>query len=154
MRRSGIETRLGRRLADCGGRRISIGAAILAAALLAGGVHAEESAVAKIAVSASPAASSLGERLVEGVMDFRGRKYLLTLQGISGPASSVASVFGLRRARDIVGPYTPAANGFRNPSGVTIRFDPPLAIREGPLQIELASRIYPKVSTGQGNDLE
>ena len=87
-------------------------------------------------------------------MDFRGQKYLLTLQGISGPASSVASVFGLRRARDIAGPYTATANGFRNPSGVTIRFDPPVKIGAGALRIDLASRIYPKVSTGQGNDLE
>lgn len=87
-------------------------------------------------------------------MDFRGSKYLLTLHGTSGPVSSVGLVFGLQRARDIVGPYTPAADGLRNLSGVTIRFDPPLTIREGTLQIELASRIYPKVSTGQGGGSE
>ncbi len=83
-------------------------------------------------------------------MDFRGGKYLLSLQGISGPASSVGSVFGLRRARDIEGPYTQTPDGWRNQSGVTIKFDPPLAIREGQLRIDLASRIYPKASTGQG----
>jgi len=127
--------------------------AIVLASALVGGASPEESAVAKIAVSASPAASYFGQ-LIEGVMDFRGRKYLLTLQGTSGAVSSVGSVFGLRRARDIVGHYTPAADGLRNPAGVTIRFDPPLVIRNGPLQIDLASRIYPKVSTGQGNDLE
>src|SRR5215468_9456578 len=118
--------------------------AIVVAAILSGGAHAEESAVAKVTISASPAASYFGERLIEGVMDYRGHKYLLTLQGISGPASSVASVFGLRRARDIAGTYTPTADGLRNPSGVTMRFDPPLAIGEGQLRVELASRIYPK----------
>ena len=87
-------------------------------------------------------------------MDFRGRKYLLTLQGVSGRVSSVASVFRLRRARDIAGPYTPTAEGLRNPAGVTLRFDPPISISGAALRIELASRIYPKVSTGQGNDLE
>ncbi len=128
--------------------------AILVAWILAGGAHAEQSAVAKIAVSASPAASYFGERLIEGVMEFRGRKYLLTLQGVSGSAASVGSVFGLRRAQDIVGPYTSTADGLRNESGVTIRFDPPLEIHRGPLHIELAARIYPKASTGQGGDLE
>jgi hypothetical protein len=128
--------------------------AILIASIVAAGATAQESAVAKITISASPSGWYFGERPVEGVMDFQGRKYLLTLQGISGPASSVASVFGLRRARDIEGPYTQAAEGLRNRSGVSIRFDPPLSIGEGPLKISIASRLYPKVSTGQGNDLE
>lgn len=132
---------------------VAVGA-IFAASILAALAHAEESAVAKIAVSASPAASYFGERLVEGVMEFRGRRYLLTLQGVSGSASSVGSVFGLRRARDIVGPYKPAEDGLQNESGVTIRFDPPLEIRGSALQIELAARIYPKASTGQGGDFE
>ena len=136
------------------GRRRSVALVILMAAILAAGARAEESAVATIAISASPAGSYFGERLVEGVLDFRGHKYLLRLQGVSGAASSVASVFGLRRARDIEGPYTQTADGLRNPSGVSIRFDPPISIGAGPLKIELASRIYPKVSTGQGNDLE
>ena len=87
-------------------------------------------------------------------MDFRGQKYLLTLHGISGSAASVGLVFGLRRARDIVGPYTPTTDGLRNLSGVTIRFDPPLEIPGGTLQIELVSRIYPKASTGQGGGFE
>jgi hypothetical protein len=128
--------------------------AILVASILAGDTRAEEAAVAKIAVSASPAASYFGEQLVEGVMEFRGSKYLLTLQGPSGSVSSVGSVFGLRRARDIVGRYAATADGLRNESGVTIRFDPPLEIHGGRLRIELAGRIYPKASTGQGGELE
>ncbi len=146
----GMLTHFARRPASCGGRWTWAATAVLAASILVGGVRADESAVAKIAVSASPAASYFGDRLIEGVMDFRGEKYLLTLQGISGSASSVGSVFGLRRARDIEGPYTQTPDGWRNQSGVTIKFDPPLAIREGQLRIDLASRIYPKASTGQG----
>jgi hypothetical protein len=132
----------------------TVGMAIVCASIVGRAAHAEESVVAKITVSASLAASYFGEQPIEGLMDFRGRKYLLTLDGPCGPVSSVGSVFGLRRARDIVGPYTLAADGFRNPAGVTIRFDPPLALRDASLKIELASLIYPKVSTGQGNDLE
>jgi hypothetical protein len=127
--------------------------ALVEASSFAGQARGEESAAAKIAVSASPAASHFGERLVEGVMEFRGRRYLLTLQGVSGSASSVGSVYGLRRAQDIVGPYSSMADGLRNQSGVTIRFDPPLEIRE-PLQIQLAARIYPKASMGQGGDID
>ena len=136
-------------------RRRSPGIAVFVVLTLTGATGAEESPVATLAVSASPAASYVGERPIEGVMHFRGRKYLLTLRGVAGPASSVGSVFGLVRARDIAGPYTPADGGLRNPAGVTIRLDPPLEIvRDGRLQIDVASRIYPKVSTGQGNDLE
>jgi hypothetical protein len=142
------------RWVGAGGRRQSAGVAFLIASLLTPGANAQGSAVAKIAISASPTGTYFGERPVEGVMDFRGSKYLLTLQGISGSASSIASVFGLRRARDIEGPYTQTADGLHNPSGVRIRFDPPVSIGEGPLKISLASRLYPKVSTGQGNDLE
>ncbi len=87
-------------------------------------------------------------------MRFRGSKYLLTLHGISGSASSVGSVFGLRRPRDIVGPYTSTADGMQNESGVTIRFEPPLETRGRTLRIELSSRVYPKASTGQGGDVE
>jgi hypothetical protein len=144
----------GNRFARHEGRWVSALVAIVVASLVAASANGEESAVAKIAVSSSPAASYFGEELVEGVMDFRGRKYLLTLQGPSGAVSSVGSVYGLHRARDVVGPYTPTADGLRNPSGVTIRFDPPLVIREGSLRIDIASRIYPKVSTGQGGEVE
>jgi len=78
----------------------------------------------------------------------------LTLHGVSGPASSVGSVFGLRRPRDIVGPYTSTADGMRNESGITIRFEPPLETRGRTLRIELSSRVYPKASTGQRGDVE
>src|SRR5262245_32949765 len=154
MRDPWIVASFGCRLAGRGGRLASVALAILVASILAAGARAEDSAVAKIAVSTSPAASYFGEELIEGVMDFRGRKYLLTLKGPSGAVSSVGSVFGLRRARDIVGLYTPVADGLRNPAGVTIRFDPPLVIRDGPLHIQLASLIYPKVSTGQGGNFD
>lgn len=151
---SAVVARLGRAFARSGAGVTAAAMAMVVVSMLTGGVHGDESAAAKITISASPAASYFGERPVEGVMEFRGHKYLLTLRGISGPASSLASVFGLRRARDIVGPYTAAADGWRNSAGVTVRFDPPLAVREGSLRIELASRIYPKVSIGQGNDAE
>jgi uncharacterized protein (DUF58 family) len=128
--------------------------ALLAASITARAALAEEFPVARIAVSASPPASYFGERIVEGVMEFRGRKYLLTFHGVGGSAASVGSVFGLRRPQDVVGPYTSTAKGWGNESGVTIRFDPPLEIRDGSLRIRLASRIYPKSSTGQGGNVE
>jgi hypothetical protein len=137
-----------------GGRRAAVAIAILLALILPGTIHAEETASAKITVSASPAGSYFGDRLIEGVMEFQGKKYLLTLLGTSGSAASVGSVFGLHRVRDIIGHYTATAGGLRNESGVTIRFDPPLAISGSPLHINFASRIYPKASTGQGSDLE
>lgn len=110
--------------------------------------------VAKIAVSSSPAGSTLGLHLVEGVMTFRGRTYLLTLRGTAGAASAVGSVSNLVRARDIEGVYRLADGELRNEAGVRLRFDPPPALQAGQLQIEIASRIYPKVSTGQGNSVE
>ena len=128
--------------------------ALLLASIVAGGTGGEESPVATLTVSASLSESYLEERLVEGVMQFRGSKYLLTLHGVSGSASSLGSVFGLRRPRDIVGPYTSTAEGMRNESGVTIRFEPPLEIRGRTLRIELSSRVYPRASTGQGGDVE
>jgi hypothetical protein len=127
---------------------------IFLALIIAGGARSEESPVATVAVSASLADSYIDERVVEGVMQFRGSKYLLKLHGVSGSASSVGSVFGLRRPRDIVGPYTSTVDGMRNESGVTIRFEPPLEIRGRTLHIELSSRLYPKASTGQGGDVE
>jgi hypothetical protein len=128
--------------------------AVLFASIIAGGARGEESPVATVTISGSLSDSYLEERLIEGVMRFRGSKYLLTLHGISGSASSVGSVFGLRRPRDIVGPYTSTADGMRNESGVTIRFEPPLETRGRTLRIELSSRVYPKASTGQGGDVE
>jgi hypothetical protein len=128
--------------------------AILLASIVAEVARGKESPVATVTVSASLADSYLEERLVEGVLQFRGSKYLLTLHGVSGSVSSAGSVFGLRRPRDIVGPYTSTADGLRNESGVTIRFDPPLETGGRTLGIELSSRVHPKVSTGQGGDIE
>ena len=128
--------------------------AVLLASTLTGTAAAQQPVVATIRVTASPAGSSLGAKLVQGVLELRGARYLLTLRGVSGPASSVGSVVGLVRPRDIEGPYTATPEGLRNESGVTIRFEPPLEIRNGRLEIAVESRIYPKVSTGQGSDTE
>ena len=135
--------------------RLSVAAVtLLFASIITGGARVEESPVATVTVSASLSDSYIEERLVEGVLQFRGRKYLLTLHGISGSASSVGSVFGLRRPRDIVGPFTSTAEGMQNESGVTIRFVPPLETRGRTLRIELSSRVHPKASTGQGANSE
>src|SRR5215468_11632255 len=113
MRCSGVVAYLGNHLTDYRTRRLAAALAFVAASIVVADVHADETVVAKIVVSASPAASYFGERLIEGAMDFNGRKYLLTLQGVAGNVSSVASVYGLRRARDIAGPYTPTTDGLR-----------------------------------------
>jgi hypothetical protein len=127
---------------------------LLIAGLVAARSRAADQPVGTIAVAASPLVTPLAERRVEGVLSFRGRRYLLDLRGVSGPGSSEGAVYGLRRARDIVGPYIATAEGWRNESGTTIRFDPPLALDGSPLRIELESRIYPKASLGQGSELE
>jgi hypothetical protein len=114
----------------------------------------EQAPVAKITVSSSPAASTLGVRLVEGVMTFRGHTYLLTLRGVAATTSTVGSVSNLVRARDIEGVYRLADGELRNDASVRLRFDPPLALEAGQVEIQIASRIYPKVSTGQGNSVE
>ena len=132
-----------------GGWRSWITIAMLTVVIQAAGVCAAESPAAKMKVSASPAAS-FGGSLVEGVMEFQGRRFLLILQGVSGVPSSVGLVFELQRVREIVGPYKRTEDGWRNRFGVTIRFDPPLESPSGALRIKLASQIYPKVSTGQG----
>ena len=123
---------------------------MLTVVIQAAGVRAAESPADKMKVSASPAAALYGGNLVEGVMDFHGRGYLVILQGVSGAPSSVGLVFGLQRLREIDGPYKPTEDGWRNSFGVTIRFEPPLAIPSETLRINVASQIYPKVSTGQG----
>jgi hypothetical protein len=92
--------------------------------------------------------------LVEGVMTFRGHTYLLTLRGVAATTSAVGSVSNLVRARDIEGVYRLADGELRNDAGVLLRFQPPLALQGDEVQIEIASRIYPKVSTGQGNSVE
>ena len=82
-------------------------------------------------------------------MSFRGHDYLLTLRGVEESARTVGSVRGLLRPRDIEGTFEPSDEGLRNASGVTIRFDPPLVLRAGGLEIELSSRRNPKPSSGQ-----
>ena len=81
-------------------------------------------------------------------MSFRGHDYLLRLRGVTEPATTVGSVYGLLRPRDIVGLFEPADQGLRNASGVTSRFDPPLPIGAAGLEIEVSSRMQPKVSGG------
>ena len=109
---------------------------------------ADDTAVATIKVTSATAGSSLSGRLVEGVMSFRGHDYLLTLRGLAKSVTSVGSVRGLLRARDIEGVFVPTDQGLRNGSGVTIAFDPPLSLEANRLEIEVSSRRSPKVSGG------
>jgi hypothetical protein len=112
-------------------------------------VTADQAPVATIKLSSATAGSSLGGRLVEGVMTFRGYDYLLTLRGVEQSARSVGSVRGLVKSRDIAGTYKPSDDGgLHNAAGVTIHFDPPLVVGANGLEIELMSRRSPKVSTG------
>lgn len=127
------------------GRASLLGPTILFALLLTAPVSADEAAVATIQVSSATS----GGRLVEGVMSFRGHEYLLTLRGVAESASTKGSVRGLLRPRDIEGVFEPSDQGLRNDSGVTIRFDPPLSLEAGRLEIEVSSRRSPKVSRGQ-----
>jgi hypothetical protein len=133
---------------------VALASAVAVALALASAGRAEERVVATMKVTTSAAGASIGSRLVEGVMEFRGQRYLLFLEGVEGPATSSGSVSGLVRPRDVEGPYTVTQGVAQNAAGVRIRFDPPLRIREGGLKITAASRIYPRVSTGQGGSVE
>ena len=126
----------------------ALATAMCLALLLATPTRADDAPAATIQVAAATAGSSLGGRLVQGVMMFEGREYLLTLRGVEGPGQTKGSVPKLLRARDIEGIYQPTDQGLRNASGVTIRFDPPLTLSAGKLEIELLNRIQPKVSGG------
>jgi hypothetical protein len=128
--------------------------AVLLALVLTAPAHADDASVATIAVSPATSGSSVGGSLVEGVMRFRGREYLLTLRGIAEPAKTVGSVRELLRPREIEGVFEPTDQGLRNTSGVTIRFDPPLSLATGRLEIELLHRRYPKVSGGGRDGIE
>ena len=130
------------------GRAPWVVGSLLLALLPSASPAADEKPVATITVSSATSGSSLG-RLVEGVMSFRGHDYLLTLRGVTESARTVGSVYGLLRPRDIEGVFQPSDQGLRNASGVTIRFDPPLPLGAGGLEIELSSRLNPKVSGGQ-----
>ena len=110
---------------------------------------AADEPVATISVSSGTAGSSLGGRLVQGVMRFQGHDYLLTLRGIDTATMSKGSVRGMLRPRDIEGIYVPSDQGLRNVSGVTLRFEPALSLgSENKLEIELSRRIQPKVTEG------
>jgi hypothetical protein len=124
--------------------RIALTAALVAFAALA---RADEAQTATIRVSSATAGSSLG-RLVEAVMTFRDRDYLLTLHGVTGPTQAHGAVYGLTRPRDIEGFFKPAGDRLRNSSGVTLRFDPPLPLGAAGLEIEIAGGMQPKVSRG------
>ena len=126
-----------------------VASAFLLALLLGVSARADEAPVARIRVSSAPAGSSLGGRLVEGVMSFRGDDFLLTLRGIAKAADTVGFVRGLLRPRDIEGVFVPSDGGLRNANGVTVRFDPPLSLEAGRLEIELSRQLSPKSSGGQ-----
>jgi len=124
--------------------RVLLAAVLVVVAPLARG---DEVPTATIRVSSSTAGSSLGH-LVEAVMTFRDRDYLLTLHGVTGPTQSHGTVYGLARPRDIEGFFKPAGDALRNSSGVTLRFDPPLPLGPDGLEIEVAAGMQPKVSRG------
>ena len=130
------------------GPALLVAGTALLALLLTTRALADDAPVATIRVSSATAGSHLGGSLVQGVMRFRDREYLLTLRGVAHSATSVGSVTGLVRPRDIDGAFDASDQGLRNASGVVIRFDPPLSLEEGGLEIELSSRIHPKVSGG------
>lgn len=109
---------------------------------------------ATITVSGSGAAAPLGMSLVEGRLRHRDKVYLLTLRGVSSAAESVGRVYGLAVARDVAGSYAVADGALRNDRGVVIVFDPPLDLPSGKLEIELASRVRPKASTGERGTVE
>ena len=121
---------------------------LLLVLLLSAAAHADDAPVATIKVSSATSGSSLGGRLVQGVMSFRDHDYLLTLRGVAESVTSVGSVRGLLRPRDIEGVFVPTDQGLRNTSGITIAFDPPLRLEAGRLEIEVSSRMHPKVSGG------
>lgn len=109
---------------------------------------------ATIVVSSSTAASAFGLTLVEGTMRHRGKVFLLTLRGVQPAGASTGKVYNLGQARNVEGFYKSTAGGLRNDRGVTIIFDPPLALEGGQLQIDLSSRVRPKASTGQRGTIE
>ena len=132
-------------------RVLALGVLVTAAFLLAlrADCAEEPQPDATIVVSSTTAASAVGLTLVEGVLRYRDKNYLLTLRGADPAAGATGKVYALSRPRDIEGRYTPSENGLRNARGVTIVFDPPLQVPGGELQVDLNIRVYPKASTGQ-----
>jgi hypothetical protein len=132
---------------------VSVGAAMLIAAR-PGMADEAPTPDATVVVSSASAASALGLTLVEGTLRHHGQVYLLTLRGAKPSTVTTGNVYGLARARDIEGSYAPADGAVRNDRGVTIVFDPPLELTGGRLEVDLASRVYPKASTGQRGTIE
>jgi hypothetical protein len=121
----------------------------LAAALIAGrAALADDPTVATITVTSATAGSSVGE-LVEGKLRFRDREYLLTLRGVAPPVDTRGTVMGMSAPRQLEGTYEPSGEVLRNKNGVTIRFDPPIKLRENRLEIEVTAGIQPKNPRGQ-----
>jgi hypothetical protein len=118
-------------------RKLVLSGLVATAALVAPRVsYAAEArtANATIAVSSSAAASALGLTLVEGVLRYRDKVYLLTLRGARPTAGSTGTVYGLEEVHHVEGSYTWVDNELRNQRGVTIVFDPPLDLPGGQLQ--------------------
>jgi hypothetical protein len=128
--------------------RLARGLAVLALVVSAW-ARGDDAPVATITVTSATAGSSLGGKLVEGVMHYRDRDYLLTLHGVARSVTTRGTVYSLPTAREIEGIYRSGAKGLQNKSGVTIRFDPPLALESDQLEIELSAGMQPKVSRGQ-----
>ena len=128
-------------------RLITAGAASCALLLGVRALGADEPDAVIMVTSANPGAS-IGS-LVQGRMRFRDQDYLLTLHGVAESVNSRGSVFGMQRARDISGAFRPAGDVLKNVSGVTIRFEPPLVLREGRLDVEITGLLQPKNTPGQ-----
>jgi hypothetical protein len=73
---------------------------------------------------------------------------------VASSTESVGRVYGLAVARDVAGSYAATNGALRNDRGVVIIFDPPLDLPSAKLEIELASRVRPKASTGQRGTVE
>ena len=126
-----------------------IGCAALVALLSSARAFGDDKQVATIVVTSATAGSSLGGKLVEGVMHYRDRDYLLILHGVAKSVTTRGQVYAMPTAREIEGIYRPGAQGLQNKSGVTLRFDPPLQLEKDRLEIELSAGMQPKVSRGQ-----
>jgi hypothetical protein len=126
---------------------ISVGAIALAFLFSAALAHGEPPP-ATIRVSSAPSGSSLEGSLVQGVMTLRGDDYIVALRGVATPVSSVGTVRDIVRPRDVEGAYSRHDDELRSASGVRLRFDPPLELPEGRLEVEVLSRRIPKVSSG------
>lgn len=104
---------------------------------------------ATLVISGSTMGSALGLALVEGMLHYRGKTYLLSIRGAAPTSDSTGKVYALGAARNIEGIYQPGDGGLRNDRGVTIVFDPPLVLTGRQLQVDLSTRMHPKGSSGQ-----